>query len=113
VLILSIVLDYGAGFGLKFIIITMTIGFALFFAHERVWNMFKLYKDGDSDTPKRSLIKTISWRILSFIALFIVGMVLGLSSESALVWTVTNNLAFIIVHYLHERLWNRIKWGRT
>ena len=113
VLILSLVLDYGAGFGLKFIIITMTVGFALFFIHERVWNMFSLFKVDGEDTKKRSLIKTVSWRIMSFVALFIVGMVLGLSSENALIWTIANNLAFIIVHYLHERLWNRIKWGRT
>ena len=112
VLVLSIVLDYGTGFGLKFVIITMTIGFALFYIHERIWNMFKWFKDGLLDTPKRSLIKTVSWRIMSFIALFIVGLSLGLSSESALSWTIWNNLAFIVIHYLHERVWNRISWGR-
>lgn len=112
VLVLSIVLDYGSGFGLKFVIITMTIGFLLFFIHERVWNLFKLFKDGEYDTPKRSLVKTISWRILSFIALFIVGLALGLSSENALYWTIWNNIAFIVIHYLHERLWNRISWGK-
>ena len=113
VLLLSIVLDYGAGFGVKFIIITMTIGFALFFIHERIWNMFTILKNGIEDTVKRSLLKTISWRVMSFIALFIIGMVLGLSSESALSWTIANNIAFIGIHYLHERLWNRIKWGKT
>jgi len=112
VLVLSIVLDYGSGFGLKFVVITMTIGFLLFFIHERVWNLFKLFKDGELDTPKRSLIKTVSWRIMSFIALFIIGLTLGLSSENALTWTIWNNLAFIVIHYLHERLWNRIRWGK-
>jgi len=112
VLALSILMDYGPGFGLKFVIITMTLGFLLFFIHERLWNLFKIGKDGNKDLPKRSLIKTVSWRIMSFIALFIVGMLLGLSSETAIAWTIWNNLAFIIVHYLHERLWNRISWGR-
>lgn len=113
ILILSVLLNYGAGFGLKFVIITMTIGFALFFIHERVWNRFNLYKEGLNDTKTRSLIKTVSWRVISFIALFIIGMALGLSSSDAAWWTIVNNISFIVVHYLHERLWNRITWGKT
>jgi len=113
ILILSVLLNYGAGFGLKFVIITMTIGFALFFIHERIWTRINLYKEDLYDTKKRSLVKTISWRIMSFIALFIVGMALGLSGNDALWWTVINNVAFIIVHYTHERVWNRITWGKT
>lgn len=112
VLVLSILLSYGAGFGLKFVIITMTIGFALFYIHERIWTHINWFKTADSDTKKRSLIKTISWRVMSFIALFIVGMTLGLSSTDAFYWTITNNIAFIVVHYLHERLWNKLSWGK-
>jgi uncharacterized membrane protein len=113
VLALSLVLDYGAGFGLKFVIITMTLGFVIFFIHERIWAHIKWLKDEFSDTKKRSLIKTVSWRVMSFIVLFIIGKVLGLSSEDALIWTIANNGAFIVVHYLHERLWNKITWGRA
>ena len=112
ILILSVLLNYGAGFGLKFVIITMTIGFALFFIHERIWTRINLYKEDLYDTKKRSLIKTISWRIMSFIALFIVGMALGLSGNDALWWTIVNNISFIVVHYIHERVWNRINWGK-
>lgn len=112
ILILSILFNYGAGFGIKFVIITMTIGFALFFIHERIWNRFNALKEGVYDTKTRSLVKTISWRVMSFIALFIVGMTLGLSSNDALWWTIVNNISFIVVHYLHERLWNKIVWGK-
>lgn len=113
ILILSILLNYGAGFGLKFVIITMTIGFALFFIHERIWTRIDWYKENLNDTKTRSLIKTVSWRVISFIALFIIGMTLGLSSSDAAWWTIVNNISFMIVHYLHERLWNRITWGKT
>lgn len=113
ILILSVLLNYGAGFGLKFVIITMTIGFALFFIHERIWTRIDWYKENLNDTKTRSLIKTVSWRVISFIALFIIGMALGLSSSDAAWWTIANNISFIIVHYLHERVWNRISWGKT
>lgn len=112
VFILSIVMSYGAGFGIKFVIITMTIGLALFYIHERVWAHIKWAKTDIYDTKLRSVAKTISWRIMSFIALFIVGYLLGLSSNDALVWTIVNNIAFITIHYLHERVWNKILWGR-
>jgi uncharacterized membrane protein len=113
VFILSIVLSYGAGFGIKFLVITLTIGFALFYIHEKVWNTISWLKDGILDTHRRTLVKTVSWRIMSFIALFIVGMALGLSSSDALSWTIWNNAAFLVIHYLHERVWNRIVWGRN
>ena len=113
VFILSIVLSYGAGFGLKFLIITLTFGFVLFFVHERVWNLVKWAKDGIYDTKKRSIVKTVTWRIVSFIALFIVGMTLGLSSNDAFWWTIINNISFVLIHYLHERVWNKITWGKA
>lgn len=60
----------------------------------------------------RSLIKTVSWRIL------------GSSSTFAISWFITGNVivagtifglhffANSILYYLHERVWNKIKWGK-
>jgi uncharacterized membrane protein len=64
-----------------------------------------------SASPKRSLAKTVSWRVLG-------------SIDTALVsYVVTGNLVFatsiasaevitkMILYYLHERAWARVKWG--
>jgi uncharacterized membrane protein len=112
VMLLSIILSYGAGFGLKFLIITLTIGFVIYFIHDYIWNKINFLRKDGYDFKFRSVIKTVTWRITSLIALFIVGMFLGLSSNDALYWTIANNIAFILIHYLHERVWNMISWGK-
>ena len=60
---------------------------------------------------KRSLAKTISWRVLATTDTFIIS------------WFITGELLFAgaiasleiltktILYYLHERGWNKIRWG--
>jgi uncharacterized membrane protein len=112
VFLLSIILAYGAGFGLKFLILTLTMGYVIYFTHDFIWNRINLLRVDGYDKPMRSVFKTISWRITSFIVMFFVSKGLGLSNEDALYWVVVNNIAFLVVHYLHERVWNRIVWGK-
>lgn len=64
------------------------------------------------DTHKRSLIKTISWRITGSGATFTIGYAisgsLGLAGTIAIVQLVANT----ILYFIHERIWNKIKWGQ-
>jgi len=66
-----------------------------------------------SDTPQRSLIKTISWRITGSSATFAISYaVLGdfaVSSTIAVIQLTFNTL----LYFAHERVWNKIKWGRN
>ena len=105
-------LNYSAGFGLKFIILSYTVGFASFFIQERIWNRIKWGKDGSYDLTKRSLAKTVTWRIWSFVVLYVLGLILGLNSSQSAEWSIVTNILFVIVHFVHERVWNLIKWGK-
>lgn len=64
------------------------------------------------DSTKRSIVKTISWRLTGSSATFgIVYLIIGdLSSSStiALIQVIANTL----LYYIHERGWNLIVWGR-
>lgn len=111
--ITSIVLGHGAGFGLSYIVLSFTLGYFTFWIQERLWNYFKWGKVKDYDKHKRTIAKTVTWRLFSLVVLYIYGLVMGLSSESSLTWTIIVNINFIIVHYLHERVWNWIKWGKV
>ena len=65
-----------------------------------------------NDTANRSLVKTISWRITGSGATFAISYaVLGditTSSTIAVIQLTLNTL----LYFIHERVWNRITWGR-
>jgi uncharacterized membrane protein len=64
------------------------------------------------DQPRRSLVKTISWRITGSSATFAIAYVMTGSFAIAGIIGVTQMISNTILYYLHERTWNRIKWGQ-
>lgn len=65
-----------------------------------------------SDRAVRSLVKTVSWRITGSGATFAISyMVLGnfvIAGSIAIAQLISNT----ILYFVHERVWNKIKWGR-
>lgn len=65
-----------------------------------------------NDTPQRSLVKTISWRITGSTATFAISYaVLGdftVSGTIAIIQLTFNTL----LYFVHERVWNTIRWGQ-
>jgi uncharacterized membrane protein len=108
----ALAMNYSAGFGLNFVIISYTIGFASFWIQERIWNRINWGRQANYDLKRRSIIKTITWRIWSFFVLLVVGMILGLTAQHAIEWSIVTNIMFIVVHYIHERVWNMINWRK-
>ena len=66
-----------------------------------------------TDKPKRSLIKTITWRITGSGATFGISYLISgnfvVAGSIASVQLITNT----ILYFIHERVWDRIKWGRA
>lgn len=66
-----------------------------------------------SDTPKRSLIKTITWRITGSGATFGISYLISgnltVAGTIAVIQLATNT----ILYFVHERVWNCIKWERV
>ena len=65
------------------------------------------------DQPKRSLVKTVSWRLTGSSATFLIAYVMTGDFAVAGVIGVTQMISNTVLYYFHERLWNRIKWGKT
>ncbi|MFH1836850.1 MAG: DUF2061 domain-containing protein [Candidatus Omnitrophota bacterium] len=62
--------------------------------------------------PKRSLIKALTWRSFGLvITMGIVFFYSGDLKESFMVSVGVESLKFLL-YYTHERIWNRIKFGR-
>lgn len=64
------------------------------------------------ETHKRSLLKTVIYRITVSIILATISWHFtgDLTKTSAI--TLVYNIVVIIFYYIHERIWARIKWGR-
>lgn len=66
-----------------------------------------------SETTKRSLVKTISWRITGSTSTFAISYaILGdftISSTIAVIQLTFNTL----LYFVHERVWNKIKWEQS
>jgi uncharacterized membrane protein len=61
------------------------------------------------ETKKRTLIKSILWRLFATTNSF---LVLCLSLNNALKSAILMNITGLIIYYLYERIWNKVKWGR-
>ena len=65
------------------------------------------------DTIFRSIAKTLSWRLTGTFCTFLISfIILGditTSGTIAMIQLIFNTIMF----YIHERIWNIIKWGKA
>lgn len=64
------------------------------------------------ETAKRSLAKTVSWRITGSGATF--GISYLISGNFAIAGTIAGIqlVANTVLYFIHERIWNRVNWGK-
>lgn len=64
------------------------------------------------ETKKRSLVKSITWRIICIVVSIITAYFLtGKIDVSVAIGTIYNGITMML-YYLHERFWNRLEWGK-
>ena len=60
----------------------------------------------------RSLVKSISYRITGTIATFLISLIVTGKIEFALSIMSVDFVSKIAIFYFHERMWNKIKFGK-
>lgn len=74
------------------------------------------------DSPQRSLLKALSWRLIASGSTFIISFtIFTQTTETAFgeilgavsLITAVDIVAKLILYYLHERLWTNIQWGKS
>lgn len=66
-----------------------------------------------SDRPERSLVKAISWRITGTADTFLISWLITGEALLASGIALTEVITKIFLYWAHERVWNRISWGRN
>lgn len=79
------------------------------------------YHNFEKDSPTRSILKAISWRLIASGSTFIISFtIFTQATETAFkeivgavsLITAVDIFAKLILYYLHERMWTNIVWGK-
>jgi uncharacterized membrane protein len=64
-------------------------------------------------TRRRSIAKTISWRVLGSLDTLLLGYIFTGSVAIAGSIATTEVLTKVVLYYFHERGWAHVKWGHN
>ena len=64
------------------------------------------------DTKKRSWTKSIVWRVIGIVLLGVISYLITGNRKEMTSITVLFHGIRVIMYYYHERLWERVSWGR-
>jgi uncharacterized membrane protein len=64
------------------------------------------------DKLKRSVAKSVTWRLWAIIILCGLGWIFTGNIEQTASLTISFTVIQFLLYYFHERIWERIKWGQ-
>ncbi len=79
------------------------------------------HQDIEKDSPTRSVLKALSWRLIASGSTFIISFtIFTTTTETAFkdiigavsLITAVDIISKLILYYFHERLWTNIVWGK-
>ena len=68
--------------------------------------------DKSSERPLRSVMKALSWRVVGTIDTLLVSYYATSKFTLAASIATVDFLTKLVLYFFHERIWNRIKWGK-
>lgn len=68
--------------------------------------------DITTEKPLRSVIKSISWRAIGTIDTIVISWIITGRVSMALTIGSIELITKMVLYFLHERIWNTIKWGK-
>ncbi len=69
-------------------------------------------RNQDKEEIKRSLLKTISWRLIGTIDTIFISWIITGTLTLAFSIGAIELVSKMLLYFFHERLWNTIEWGK-
>jgi len=92
----------------------LIVGSIVYYLHDRIWMLFPWARSTDAtDAKKRSLVKTICYRLIIMVVAFITFKVVGLDNQQSAGLTLAQAAVNMFFYYMVERVFNRISWGKV
>ena len=90
----------------------------LYYTHERLWERSNWgvavsRLGARRDGPKRSGVKTATWRVTASLDTTILALVFTGNLGTAISIGGSEVITKLVLYYFHERAWSRINWGTT
>lgn len=103
--------------GLKIAGLALVINSALFWIHERIWNIIQWNRRENqklnfSEGQPRSISKIVTWRLLITVSNFVIPFIMTGSWGQAILFAGMATVVNMILYWGHERTWNWIRWGK-
>ncbi|CAM1363195.1 conserved hypothetical protein [Tenacibaculum litopenaei] len=68
--------------------------------------------DKQSEKPIRSIVKSISWRVVGTIDTVLISWIITGQMTTAFSIGAVELVTKMLLYFFHERVWNKIKWGK-
>lgn len=120
-ILLSLLFTGNIGNALKIGGIEIITKLILFSVHERIWLRVKFgkniftNKEGKSEIyerHRRTIIKATSWRFFGSLDTFLIALVITGNIVQTASISVSEIFTKISLYWLHERIWQKISWGK-
>lgn len=72
----------------------------------------KKKKELSEEKIKRSLLKTISWRVVGTLDTILISWLITGTLSLAFSIGAIELVSKMVLYFFHERVWNSIKWGK-
>lgn len=69
-------------------------------------------QDRYSEKPLRSVVKSISWRIIGTLDTILISWLITGELTLALSIGTIELVSKMVLYFFHERIWNKINWGK-
>ncbi|QTE21947.1 DUF2061 domain-containing protein [Polaribacter cellanae] len=69
-------------------------------------------QDKSSEKPLRSIAKALSWRVIGTLDTLVVSYFLTGEIVLAASIASVDFLTKLVLYFFHERIWNKVKWGK-
>ena len=68
--------------------------------------------DKTSEKPMRSIVKSISWRVIGTLDTILISWLVTGALTIAFSIGAIELITKMVLYFFHERVWNSIKWGK-
>jgi len=87
----------------------MATKLVLYFLHDRLWHVVET--SGRRNSQVIHFVKTITWRVIGTLDTIMLSWYISGSLKLGLQLGGVEIITKMVLYYLHERIWYRIKWG--